>query len=555
MRVTFVHRASVEFFVIARSRRNRRFGLVLYRSAAHISVRGMADAQHGRGEACGGTDRSPTFQQEALLTAADPPKPAQAVADKAPPNRAKFLQGNLMRHVVVMSLSSSVGLLSVFIVDFVDLFFISLLGEAALAAAVGFAGTILFFNMSATIGVMIAMGALAAQRIGRGEEEEARRIATSVAVVGFVIGTFMAAGTWIYAPQFLGVLGAVGETRDFAVSYLRIVTPTLPVMMVAMVCSGLLRAHGDARRAMNATLSAGVVNAILDPILIFGLFIVPPLGLDGAAYASAAARLTMACAALYPVIKHYGGFAPFDWAHLRRDLGPILAIAVPAVLTNIATPVGNFIVTRAIAPYGDAAMAGYSVIGRLSPLAFCVIFALSGAVGPIIGQNFGARNFGRVRTTLTRALQFTAGYTVAVWAILIALHGSIAQTFGLRDLGETLVFWFAVVITPLFFFNGVLFVTNASFNNLNRPVWSTLLNWGRNTLGAAPFAFVGGALAGAPGVLVGHALGGVLFAVVGAVVCRRLIRAYETGRADPDQGWKVTFMRPRPAPPFSSPRV
>ena len=515
----------------------------------HIRVSGVA------GEArVHPTFLRPGLVLEAFLSAPDQSKAAQAAAGIAPPNKAKFLQGDLMRHVIVMSMSASVGLLSIFVVDFVDLFFISLLGQAALAAAVGFAGTILYFNMSITIGLMIAMSALAAQRIGRGEEEEARRIATSVVAVGMVLGVVIAAFTWIFAPQFLSALGAVGETREFAVSYLRIVTPTLPVMVLAMVCSGLLRAHGDARRAMNATLAAGAVNAILDPILIFGFLFVPALGLDGAAYASAAARIAMAVTALYPIIRHYGGFAPFDAGNLRKDLAPIFAIAVPAILTNIATPVGNFIVTRAIAPYGDAAMAGYSVVGRLTPLAFCVIFALSGAVGPIIGQNFGARNFGRVRETLVKALQFTALYTLLVWAVLVVLQGFIAESFGLQDLGALLVFWFALLIAPLFFFNGVLFVANASFNNLNRPVWSTLLNWGRNTVGTAPFAFVGGAVAGAPGVLVGHALGGVLFAVVGAVVCLRLIRAFETGAADPEKGWKIKLMRPRPAPPFSSPR-
>lgn len=459
-----------------------------------------------------------------------------------------------MRHVTVMSLSASVGLISMFLVDFIDLFFISLLGEAALAAAVGFAGAILYFNMSMTIGLMIAMGALAAQRIGQGKEKEARRIATSVAVLGLVIGVVIAAITWTFAPQFLSALGAVGETRDFAVSYLRIVTPTLPIMALAMVSSGLLRAHGDARRAMNATLAAGIVNAILDPILIFGFLFVPALGLDGAAYASAAARIAMAITALYPIFKHYGGFAPFNVSKFRKDLAPIFAIAGPAILTNVATPVGSFIITRAIAPYGDAAMAGYSVIGRLTPLAFCVIFALSGAVGPIIGQNFGAKNYNRVRETLIKALQFTAIYMVLIWAVLIALQGVIVESFGLRDLGATIVFWFAVLITPLFFFNGVLFVANASFNNLNRPLWSTMLNWGRNTLGTAPFAFAGGMLAGAPGVLVGHALGGVLFAVVGAVVCLRLIKAFESGKTDPEKGWKIRLMRPRPTPPFSSPR-
>lgn len=455
-----------------------------------------------------------------------------------------------MRHVVVMSMSASAGLVSIFLVDFADLFFISLLGEQALAAAVGFAGTLLFFNQSITIGLMIAMSALAAQRIGRGDEEEARRIATSVVVVGMAVGCVMAATFWIFAPDFLRLLGAEGETKDFAVRYLRIVVPSMPVMVLAMVGSGLLRAHGDARRAMNATLAAGAVNAVLDPILIFGL----GLGLNGAALASVSARFAMMATAVYPIFKHYGGFAPFDAGHFRRDLRPIFAIAAPAILTNIATPIGIMIVTRMIAPFGVAAVAGYAVVSRLTPLAFCVIFALSGAVGPIIGQNFGARNYARVRETLRKAMQFTGAYTIAIWVILIAFYGFVADQFGLRDEGRTLLFWFAVVVTPLFYFNGVLFVSNAAFNNLNRPIWSTMLNWGKNTLGTAPFVWLGAQWAGAPGVLIGQALGGVFFSVLGLWLAFKLVDGYENGSADPERGWKLPLMRPRPEPPFSSPR-
>ena len=455
-----------------------------------------------------------------------------------------------MRHVVIMSLSASAGLVSIFLVDFVDLFFISLLGKKELAAAVGFAGTLIFFNMSATIGLMIAMSALAAQRIGQGDEKEARRIATSVVVVALVMAAIIATAFWVGAPSLVEILGAAGETKALAVRYLRIVVPALPLTALAMVCSGLLRAHGDARRAMNATLAAGAVNAILDPILIFGL----SLGLDGAAFASVGARFAMLATALYPVLRHYGGFAPFDAAHFRRDLAPIFAIAAPAVLTNVATPVGTAIVTRAIAPFGDAAVAGYAVIGRLTPLAFCVIFALSGAVGPIVGQNFGAGNYARVRETLSKSIMFTGVYTLGIWAVLFLLYDFIAVQFGLVDGGRVLIFWFAVLVTPLFFFNGLLFVTNAAFNNLNRPLWSTLLNWGKNTLGVAPFVWFGAKWAAAPGVLIGQALGGIFFAILALWLGFRLISDYERGKADPEKGWKIKLMRPRPTPPFSSPR-
>lgn len=455
-----------------------------------------------------------------------------------------------MRHVVVMATAASAGLVSVFLVDFVDLYFISLLGKKELAAAVGFAGTLLFFSISANIGLMIAMSALAAQRIGRGDEAEARRIATSVVALSLAIGVLIAAAYWAYTPQLLDLIGAVGETKELAERYMRIIIPTMPASVLAMVCSGLLRAHGDARRAMNATLAAGAVNAILDPILIFGV----GLGLDGAALASAAARLAMMMTALLPVLRHYGGFAPFDLAHFGRDLRPIGAIAAPAILTNIATPVGYFIVTRAIAPYGDAAVAGYAVIGRLTPLAFCVIFALSGAVGPIVGQNFGARDYGRVRDTLRKAMIFTGVYTALMWALLFALNGVIAQGFGLNGEGGRLIFWFAAAVAPLFFFNGMLFVANASFNNMGRPLWSTFLNWGRNTLGVAPLVWLGADIAGAPGVLIGQALGAVLFGALGVWLGFRLIADFETGRADPEKGGKIPLTRPRPTPPFTSPR-
>jgi len=402
-----------------------------------------------------------------------------------------------MRHVVVMSFAASIGLVSVFLVDFVDLYFISLLGEEALAAAVGFAGTLLFFGVSITIGLMIAMGALAAQRLGSG----------------------------------------------------RIVVPSMPIAAFGMMGAGLLRAHGDARRSMNATLSAGIVNAILDPILIFGF----GLGLDGAAYASVLARCAMAITAIVPIVRHYGGFAKLEASRLRVDIKPIAAIAVPAILTNIATPIGNSIVTRAISDFGDSAVAGYAVVGRLAPLAFCVVFALSGAVGPIVGQNFGAEKYDRVRQTIKNSVRFVVVYVFIAWIILALTQGFVASQFNLSGDGAEIVFWFAIAAAPLFVFNGILFVSNAAFNNLRRPVWSTWLNWLKNTFGVIPFVWAGAAIGGAPGVIIGRGIGGVLFGVLGLAMALWLARGYETGSVDPSSGSSIPFLRKRPTPPFSSP--
>lgn len=464
--------------------------------------------------------------------------------------QAIFLEGNLLRHIAIMSASASIGLVSIFLVDFADLLFISMLGEQELAAAVGFAGTVLFFTFSVSIGMTIATSALVAQRLGQGEAMEARKIATSVILFGIVITSILATLCWIFAPTLLGLIGAKGETAEYGVRYFRIVVAAMPIGAIGMMATGILRAHGDARRAMTVTLTAGAVNAILDPILIFWA----GLGLEGAAYASVAARTATMITALYPIFKHYGGFAIIDLSRFKTDLKPIIAIAAPAMLTNVATPIGNGFVTRAISEFGDAAVAAMAVAGRLTPLAFCVIFALSGAVGPIIGQNFGAKQYDRVRGTLIKSVQFTGVYVLTIWLVLLATHGLISASFNLSDEGAQIIFWFALVVAPLFIFNGTLFVSNAAFNNLRRPLFSTFLNWGKNTIGVVPFIYVGAELGDAVGVLIGQAVGGVVFGILGFWLACRLVDRYQSGASDPEKGLKFPVMRLRPDGPFNSPR-
>lgn len=217
--------------------------------------------------------------------------------------------------------------------------------------------------------------------------------------VGF--GALFAALVWINIPALAALMGGAegGVTLDLAIQYLRIIIPSLPLLIIGMVGGAILRAHGgDARRAMIATIAAGVVNAVLDPpIFIFGF----GLELTGAAMASVASRVAIAFAALYPIYRWYGGLEKPTAAEFRVDFPPaIMTIALPAILTQFATPpLGQAYVTRSMAQFGADAVAGMAIISRLVPVAFGgVIFALSGgAIGPIIGQNFGADRHDRVR--------------------------------------------------------------------------------------------------------------------------------------------------------------
>lgn len=429
----------------------------------------------------------------------------------------------MMKHVVVMTMTGSIGLMALFVVDFANLFYISLLGAQDLAAAIGYAGTILFFNIAICIGMTIATSAVVSRALGSGDREAARRRA-GVSII-FVLGMTLALVA-IMLPTLdllLSLLGATGRTKDIAQGYLLIIVPSVPFLGIGMALSGILRAVGDAKRAMYVTLSGGLVTAALDPIFIFLL----DLGVTGAAIVAILSRLTIMTVGLYGAVKVHDLIRLPKIGELTSDLRALIGIAVPAVLTNIATPVGNAYITGAIAVYGDDAVAGWAVIGRIIPLVFGGIFALSGAVGPILGQNYGAHLFDRVRKGLTDALIFSTLYAVIMWVLLVAVSGLIVEFFGAREAGAELIFFFCYYVAGSFIFMGFLFVSNAAYNNLGYPTYSTFFNWGRATLGTIPFVSAGAYLAGATGVLAGQAIGSCIFGIGAIVVCYKVTGSLE----------------------------
>jgi Na+-driven multidrug efflux pump len=209
----------------------------------------------------------------------------------------------------------------------------------------------------------------------------------------------------------------------------------------------------------------------------------------------------------------------------------MFAIAIPAILTNVATPLANGIFTAIIARYGDQAVAATAIIDRLVPVAFGGLFALSGSVGPILGQNWGARRFDRMERALRDAVVFMALYVGAVWILLVLASGAITALFHAEGLAAELVVVFCRVSGVMWFFVGLLFVANASFNNLGFPLYSTAFNWARATLGMVPCALLGAALGGPEGALVGIALGSVPFGVAAIVTAFRAIRWLERAAA------------------------
>lgn len=442
--------------------------------------------------------------------------------------QAKFLTGSLTKHIISMSLTAAMGFIALFVVDLADMLFISMLGIDELAAAVGYAGTILFMTTSISIGMAIAGGALVAKSLGENRPDRATELLTHVLIVGVAFAVVFASVIYTNLSDLTGLIGATGRTQDLSVAYLQILVPTMPVLMIGIIASAALRSHGAAKLAMMVTIIAGVVNAVLDPIFIFVL----DMGLEGAAWASVISRFSVAVTAVWFITRRYGGFVGLSPGAIVRDLRPISAIAIPAMLANVATPVGSAYVTRAMAEFGDAAVAGMAIIGRVTPIAFALIFAMSGAIGPIIGQNFGAGKHDRVRASFNSSMVLILIYVFPVVTVLYFLRIPIADMFNATGVARDLIFLFCGPLSLTWIFTGVIFVANAAYNNLGHPFYSTWVNWGRNTLGIIPFVYFGAQFWGAEGVLIGQMMGGIFVAVVSFVLAKRLMSESASGKIE-----------------------
>ena len=422
----------------------------------------------------------------------------------APP---KFTQGSVMRHVLVMTGTGAVGLVAIFFVDFLSLLYVSWLNNPALTAAVGYSTQFNFFCMSVNIGLAIAITALVSRAIGAGDRPAARRLAASGLAQVTLIACAVAGAAIVFRHDILSVMGAGGEVRDVAARFLAITLPSNALMAIGMAAGGIVRSVGDARRAMYVTLSGGVVTAFTDPLLIFGL----GFGVYGAAIATVISRIIFAVLGFRNCIRVHDLVARPRLRRVIADFPAMAAIAAPAVLTNLATPVGNIYVFRTMSAFGESAVAAFAIIDRLVPVAFGVIFALSGAVGPVLGQNLGARLFSRVRRTMSDSFLVTFIYCVTVWLALFLSARLIAGLFNANAETTRYVVFFCTWGVGAWVFLGFLFVANAGFNNLGQPLLSALFNWGRATLGTIPFVTLGARYGGVEGAMTGIAAGALIF--------------------------------------------
>lgn len=438
-----------------------------------------------------------------------------------------FTQGGTMRHVAIMTMTGAIGLTFLFLIDLATLFWVSRLGDEQLVAVLGFAWTIMFFVISVGIGLAIAAMALVSNSLGRGQGRAARRSASASLLIAGLVQVALCAAILLLRDELLAAAGATGRTAELTARFLAISLPSIPLMTCGLVGAAILRAMGDAWHSLAVSLAAGVAALLLDPLLIFGF----GLGIEGAAVSTLISRSSVGILAVYYLWRVHRVLVPVGMRGLLHILRPFLAVALPAMAAQLSTPFGNYLLTTLIAQHGDGAVAGWAILNRLSALAFGGIYALSGSVGGILGQNYGAGLLWRVRAAYRDTLIFVTLYTGVTWAVLYLMQDRIIAFFRLGPNAAEVVAAFIGLAAGGFVFTGALFCANAAFNVLGKPLWATLCNWSRDVFVMVPVAWALSVSIGAPGVVYGQALAGVVVGTLSAWFGWRYI-----DRLDPARG-------------------
>jgi putative MATE family efflux protein len=385
---------------------------------------------------------------------------------------------------------------------------------------------------SVALGIGIGTSSVIARRVGAGDWNSVRRLAThSLMLVGLLLTTLTAVGIATIDPTFR-LLGAHGEVLQQIHSYLLVYFPGTVLFTVTMVVGSTMRATGDARIPGLVMTGGAALNLALDPILIFGWLGAPRLELTGAAAAMVVSRFAMSAVLFYYAVYRDKLFLPIrQWRDdVLASWREILAIGLPAMATQMIGPISGAIITRLLASHGHDVVAGFGVAGRIEGVAVMLLFALSGSIGPFVGQNWGAGDLDRVHGGIRVAYRFSLAWGAAAWlALMMVGDWVVALIDDNAEVVEVARHYLAIV--PISYgLWGVMMMASASFNSLGKPIPSTIMAFTRMFVVYVPLAMIADHLFGYTGIFVATAAANCVMGFWGYAWLKRSLSA-STGRS------------------------
>ena len=440
---------------------------------------------------------------------------------------AKLTEGPIRRHLTDMAVPIMWGILSTVAFNAADTYFVGRLGTGPLAA-ISFTFPVIMVVLNLSVGLGAGVSSILARTIGAGDEGAMRRLATDALLLALINSLILTGLGFATIEPLFRLLGAEAGLMPDIRAYMMIWYPGAVFLVGSMCAISILRAVGETRIPGYLMVAAAILNIIIDPLLIFGLFGFPRLEIAGAAVATVFSRGLLLALLLRLLVKR-------DLLDLTRwGVGPlmtswrrVLHVGLPAAATNMIIPLAMGVIVALVATFGSDAVAGFGVASRVEAVALVIYYALSAVIGPVAGQNLGAGKHQRVKEAITVSLVFCF-LSGAVSALILAFAAEpIARLFSeeprvieaARD-----YLW----IVPLSYGGaGAVMVCNAAFNGLGQPGRAVLISATRMLVLHLPLAYLAASLFGLHGVFVAGSLANLLAGIGACLWMRRVFRTLQ----------------------------
>ncbi|MDO4616724.1 MAG: MATE family efflux transporter [Lachnospiraceae bacterium] len=319
-------------------------------------------------------------------------------------------------------------------------------GERALSAVGGTDYMIIVLYIGLYSGLATGANVVISQLFGAGERKKLFRTIDTAMVIGLIFGLLLGAASIAATPRMLEIMNNPADTMTDSIIYLRVYSFGIPALVVYNMGAGILRGLGDAKSPTLVLAVSSVLNIILDAVLIL-LF---SMGVGGAAAATVIAQC-IAAVWMFCMLEKRMKAAE---ARKRRPDGyacrRILQIGLPAALQSMTYSVANIITQVFVNGFGSRTVAAWAVFGKVDSVYWMVVSTFGIAVTTLIGQNYGAGKYDRVKKSLKQStfmsLLFTAVFAVLIWVFA-------RQMFYLFNNNEELVelgVWMARSFAPFY---------------------------------------------------------------------------------------------------------
>lgn len=289
--------------------------------------------------------------------------------------------------------------------------------------------------VSVNVGIGVGINALLSRRLGEGRYEEANDVAAHAYVIYLIFGVIWAVLGVLGARPFMELFSNNAAVIDYGTTYLYIIMIFAAGVCLQFAGERMMQATGNPVWNMYIQASGAVINLILDPILIFGWFGLPKLGIAGAAAATAIGEWCGSLIGLYLVIFKVKQIH-VSLRHFRPKLyiiGPIFRVGAPAMAVQSLSTFMSLGLNKIFALHSETYVAVLGAYFKLQNFVYMVVYGLGNAVVPIISFNYGARSRSRVEGTIRAAMITALISMLAGTALLLAIPGPLLMLFNLTD--------------------------------------------------------------------------------------------------------------------------